>query len=82
MIRTLAALALITAALWPGSDSAAAQSSPIPVLAYYYIWFDPGSWDRAKTDYPALGRYSSDEPAVMRTHIRTGPRRRGSTASS
>ena len=23
---------------------------PIPVLAYYYIWFDTGSWDRAKTD--------------------------------
>src|SRR5437868_9901085 len=24
----------------------------IPVLAYYYIWFDPQSWDRAKKDYP------------------------------
>jgi hypothetical protein len=43
---------------------------PVPVLAYYYIWFDRASWNRAKTDYPALGRYSSDDPAVMRTHVR------------
>jgi glycosyl hydrolase family 99 len=42
---------------------------PVPVLAYYYIWFDPQSWDRAKTDYPLLGRYSSDDPNVMRQHI-------------
>src|SRR5687767_3245771 len=34
--------------------------NPIPLLAYYYIWFDVSSWDRAKTDYPLLGRYSSD----------------------
>lgn len=42
---------------------------PIPILAYYYIWFDPSSWDRAKIDYPLLGRYSSDDPVVMRQHI-------------
>lgn len=42
---------------------------PVPVLAYYYIWFDRGSWDRAKTDYPLLGRYSSDDPEVMRQHV-------------
>jgi len=40
-----------------------------PVLAYYYIWFDTRSWNRAKTDYPLLGRYSSDDAAVMRQHI-------------
>ena len=45
-------------------------SSPIPVLAYYYIWFQEQSWDRAKTDYPQLGRYSSDDTEVMRQHIR------------
>ena len=27
----------------------------VPMLAYYYIWFDPQSWDRAKTDYPLTG---------------------------
>jgi hypothetical protein len=40
-----------------------------PLLAFYYIWFDPGSWDRAKIDYPQLGRYSSDDPRIMRQHI-------------
>ena len=39
------------------------------MLAYYYQWFDPASWSRAKTDYPALGRYSSDDTAVMRKHV-------------
>jgi hypothetical protein len=41
----------------------------VPVLAYYYIWFDPNSWNRAKTDMPLLGPYSSDDEAVMRQHI-------------
>lgn len=45
------------------------QVNPIPILAYYYIWFDVKSWDRAKTDYPLLGRYSSDDVDVMRQHI-------------
>ena len=43
--------------------------NPVPVLAYYYIWFDSNSWDRAKTDYPLLGRYTSDDRSVMRQHI-------------
>ena len=42
---------------------------PVPVLAYYYIWFDTKSWDRAKQDYPLLGRYSSDDALIMRQHI-------------
>lgn len=42
---------------------------PIPLLAYYYIWFDRGSWDRAKSDFPLLGSYSSDDEDVMRQHI-------------
>jgi Glycosyl hydrolase family 71. len=41
----------------------------VPLLAYYYIWFDTQSWDRAKADYPLLGRYSSDDADVMRQHI-------------
>jgi hypothetical protein len=39
------------------------------MLAYYYIWFDQTSWNRAKVDYPSLGRYSSDDGDVMRQHI-------------
>ncbi len=62
----LAICALPTAAA-PGSP---AKSEQPPVLAYYYIWFDPSSWNRAKIDYPVLGRYSSDEREVMREHIR------------
>ena len=45
-----------------------------PVLAYYYIWFDPSSWDRAKTDYPMLGRYSSDDSVIMAQHVQWAKR--------
>jgi hypothetical protein len=49
-----------------GSTSPTVQgANPVPTLAYYYIWFDTPSWDRAKTDTPLLGRYSSDDRAVM-----------------
>ena len=72
-------LAAVLAALAPQADSAAgaAGAAPatapalrnIPVLAYYYQWFDVSSWDRAKRDYPLSGRYSSDDPTVMARHI-------------
>jgi hypothetical protein len=62
-----AAVALFTV---PAAHAAGSARSPVPVLAYYYIWFNPSSWNRAKIDYPLLGRYSSDEARVMRTHIR------------
>jgi hypothetical protein len=42
---------------------------PIPLMAYYYIWYDVPSWDRAKSDYPVLGRYSSDNAEVMEQHV-------------
>jgi hypothetical protein len=53
----------------PRRDTSAPVSNPIPVLAYYYIWFDTQSWDRAKTDYPLLGWYSSSNIEVMRQHV-------------
>jgi hypothetical protein len=71
----LVAAALVLAAWTPASAQSSAEaampqtSDPIPVLAYYYIWFDPQSWDRAKTDYPLLGRYSSSDIDVMRQHV-------------
>lgn len=49
--------------------TAAPADGPIPVFAYYYIWYQEGSWERAKTDYPLLGRYTSDDEAVMLQHI-------------
>ena len=44
--------------------------NPVPLMAYYYIWYNENSWDRAKTDYPVLGRYTSDDRKVMEQHVR------------
>jgi hypothetical protein len=49
--------------------ASAQESAPLPFYAYYYIWFDPGSWNRAKDDFPLIGRYSSDDGQVMRAHV-------------
>lgn len=65
----LAGLAFGTLAFTRDSDPVEPQEQPIPLLAYYYIWFDPNSWNRAKTDYPLLGRYSSDDRSVMEQHV-------------
>ncbi len=51
------------------AKGASPGASPIPILAYYYIWYDTTSWNRAKSDYPVLGRYSSDDVNVMRQHV-------------
>jgi hypothetical protein len=66
-------LALAVLAAWPGgapdTARAAPRADPIPVLAYYYIWYEPNSWRRAKIDNPLLGRYASDDQWVMRRHV-------------
>jgi glycosyl hydrolase family 99 len=62
-------LLLACAGVMPG-PGLAAERDPIPVLAHYYIWFQPTSWNRAKKDFPVLGRYSSDERDIMRQHVR------------
>jgi hypothetical protein len=67
LVTTAIALAGPSAA--PAADRSSAKSGEPPVFAYYYIWFNPTSWNRAKTDYPVLGHYSSDERAVMKQHI-------------
>jgi hypothetical protein len=68
LARSAVALLVTGALLAP--PPAAAAAGPVPTWAYYYIWFNPSSWDRAKIDYPLIGRYSSDEQSVMRTHVR------------
>lgn len=71
-IVVLALAALLMGAAGPvyaQAPSPTTVSDPIPTLAYYYIWFDSNSWNRAKSDYPLLGRYTSDDRAVMRKHI-------------
>ncbi len=67
------ALALASAGLAQAPAAGAADratAGPTPLLAYYYIWFTPSSWDRGKIDVPLLGRYSSDDESVMRQHVR------------
>jgi hypothetical protein len=49
--------------------AASAQPRHVPVLAYYYIWFDRSSWENKKSDFPQLGHYSSDNVGVMRQHV-------------
>jgi hypothetical protein len=53
----------------PGRSADQHLTSPVPVLAFYYIWFNHSSWDRAKKNYPLIGTYSSSEPSVMRHQI-------------
>ncbi len=67
-----APLAVADARLRPvrAVESTPAAGDPRPLLAYYYIWFTESSWERAKRDYPALGRYSSDDEQVLRAHVR------------
>ncbi len=82
VIGVLAASLLLgmPAAYSQGRQASAAQSAGrqasgrssaavVPLLAYYYIWFNADSWNRAKTDYPLAGRYSSDNSTVMRKQI-------------
>ena len=52
------------------SSNLAITATRAPLFAYYYIWFDPKSWDRAKIDLPELGKYSSDDEQVLRQHVR------------
>jgi Glycosyl hydrolase family 99 len=67
--QLVAAMTLCAVALAPAAH-AAPRDGQAPLFAYYYIWYTPSSWDRAKKDYPLAGRYSSDEREVMREHIR------------
>ena len=64
----------LTAPAAAGAAASPRQTGQPPVFAYYYIWFNGSSWERAKTDYPLLGRYSSDDRGVMRQHVRWAKR--------
>jgi hypothetical protein len=67
-LRRVVPLFLLASLLVP-AGAAHAGPGPTPVLAYYYIWYAPSSWSRAKSDYPVLGRYSSNDTAVMARHV-------------
>ena len=53
-----------------GNRSPAPSAQQIPLLAYFYIWFNPSSWNRFKIDYPLIGRYSSDDVSIMRQQVK------------
>jgi hypothetical protein len=69
-IMVIAWMATIVARPATSAASAIDGAEDVPVLAYYYIWYTPSSWSRAKSDLPLLGPYSSDDADVMRDHIR------------
>ena len=52
-----------------GASTTATPTAHLPVYAYFYQWFERGSWDRAKQDTPIAGKYSSDDPHVLRAQI-------------
>jgi hypothetical protein len=88
--RDILVLGATLGVILASQDAAAAAprsaDRPTPVFAYYYIWFTPShgsgtvstkgsvSWNRPKSDYPLLGRYSSDERPVMERHVRWAKR--------
>jgi hypothetical protein len=65
----LPAAAATTPSVGPSSSASPAGLHHPPILAYYYIWYTKTSWNRAKSDYPLLGRYSSDDKKVMQEHV-------------
>jgi len=68
-----ALFAAVPASASPGASVGAAATTSaakhVPVFAYFYQWFNPSSWDRAKQDLPLAGKYSSDDPHVLRDQI-------------
>ena len=70
----VAGLMVAAIAATAAAPAARAAAPPDPLFAYYYIWFNAGSWNRAKTDYPVMGRYSSDDRDVMRQQVRWAKR--------
>ncbi|MFF0474571.1 endo-1,3-alpha-glucanase family glycosylhydrolase [Streptomyces sp. NPDC004284] len=79
MMRRLWALLAALVLCWPGLSAASPGPPPAapvpsdasrpPLLAYYYQWFNPESWQRAKTDLPLAGPYSSDDAQVIDRQI-------------
>ena len=53
-----------------GTSQAGTARASAPVFAYFYQWFTPSSWNRAKQDYPLAGRYGSDDAHVLRAQVR------------
>ncbi len=70
----IAILVAAAAAVVVPSAPARAAEGDEPAYAYFYIWYQPTSWLRAKSDYPLLGRYSSDDQIVMDRQVEMAQR--------
>ena len=69
MAAVLIVLSAPLASAWADASTAATPAAHLPVYAYFYQWFERGSWARAKQDSPIAGKYSSDDPHVLRAQI-------------
>src|SRR5260221_7147903 len=84
LVATILILAAASPSATPESPSPEPSSTPSPgatlgpepgvtarplVFAYYYIWYTPTSWNRAKTDLPTLGAYDSADRTVIAQHM-------------
>ena len=70
--------AAVPASASPGASVGAAATTSaakhVPVFAYFYQWYNPSSWNRAKQDLPLVGKYSSDDPHVLRDQVEAARR--------
>ena len=73
-----ALFAAVPASASPGASVGAAATTSaakhVPVFAYFYQWYNPSSWNRAKQDLPLVGKYSSDDPHVLRDQVEAARR--------
>jgi hypothetical protein len=69
LILASAALLLLAASAAPALAETNGQNDGQnhAVLAYYYSWWDPNTWDR--TLYQAPEAYNSDDPAMIQRHV-------------
>jgi LysM repeat protein len=65
----LLALGLLIAGLWPADEPVSAQGKTGLVLAHYYAWFDPSSFEAGKTPFTNPSPYFSTDANVMTRHV-------------